>query len=160
MRMLYRRTTPAEVLALERDPDLAAHLLVDGPDAVLLDLGTAWHGVHFLLNASAFGGAGPAFDAVLGGVQVGDDSSYEPVRLLDRAAVAAVAAHLAAHGPGELTPRFTHRALRQAEIYPDAAWREPDALTAFLLPALAALTALFAQAAADGDAVLRQLQRD
>jgi len=158
--MLYRRTSAQELLELERDPDLGAHLLADGPDERLLDLGRAWHGLHFLLNGSAWGGQGPAFDAVLGGVQLGDPTSYEPVRLLDPPAVAAVAAHLAALGPRELTPRFTHRSLRQAEIYPDDAWREPEALRSFLLPAYAQLTGLFETAAEAGDAVLVQLLRD
>lgn len=160
MQMIYRRTTPEEVCELERDPDLAAHLLADGPDERLLDLGRAWHGIHFLLSGSAWGGTPPAFDAVLGGVQLGDPTTYEPVRLLDVSAVVAVATHLAAHGPGVLTPRFTHRALQQAEVYPDDAWREPDALPTFLLPAYGRLTAFFCAAAAARDAVLVQLLRD
>ena len=159
MQMLYRRTSAEELLALGQDEDRAAHLLADGPDERLLDLGRAWHGVHFLLNASAWGGTGPAFDAVLGGAQLGDPTSYEPVRLLDPDAVAAVAGLLSVTSPDQLTPRFTHRALRQAEIYPDDAWAEPEALTNFLLPAYARLQAFFATAAAEGDGVLIQLQR-
>jgi hypothetical protein len=61
--------------------------------------------------------------------------------------------------PEELTPRFTHRALKQAEAYPDDAWDAPDALTAFLLPAYAHLVELFTDAAAAGDAVLITLDR-
>ena len=158
--MLYRRTTPAEVLELERDPDLAAHLLADGPEEQMFELGRAWHGIHFLLNGSAWGGDGPAFDAVLGGVPVGDPSSYEPVRLLPPAAVEAVAGQLASQSFAVVTPRFTHRALQQADVYPDDAWSAPDALTAFLLPALADLTAFFGAVSAAGDAVLVQLLRD
>ena len=79
MRMLYLAVSADDVLALEVDPDTAAHLLADGD---VLDLGQAWHGLHFLLNGSAFGGSGPLFDAVLGGVSLGDPTSYEPVRLV------------------------------------------------------------------------------
>lgn len=160
MRMLYRRTTPAEVLELERDPDLAAHLLADGPDDRLLALGRAWHGVHFLLNGSAWGGVGPAFDAVLGGRRLGDPTTYEPVRLLTPDEVVAVAAHLAGQTPQVVTPRFTHRAAQQAELYPDDAYREPDVLSVFLLPALARLATFVERAAGAGDALLVQLQRD
>jgi len=159
MQMLYRRTTAAEVIELERDPDRAGHLVADGPPPRMLELGRAWHGIHFLLNGSAWGGDGPAFDAVLGGTALGDPSSYEPVRLLVPDAVADVARHLDRTGPAELTPRFTHRALQRAEVYPEAAWSEPDALTAFLLPAYARLAAFFAAAAAERDAVLITLDR-
>jgi hypothetical protein len=61
--------------------------------------------------------------------------------------------------PEELVPRFTHKAMRLAEAYPDSAWDEPDALTAFLLPAYAHLVQLFTDAAAAGDAVLITLDR-
>jgi len=81
---------------------------------------------------------------------LGDPSSYEPVRLLVPDAVADVARHLDRTGPAELMPRFTHRALQRAEVYPEAAWSEPDALTAFLLPAYARLAAFFAAAAVSG----------
>ena len=42
----------------------------------------------------------------------------------------------------------------------DDAWSAPDALTAFLLPALAELTAFFGAVSAAEDAVLVQLLRD
>ena len=158
--MLYRRTTADELTALQHDPDSGALRLADGPAERLLDLGDAWHGVHFLLTGSAWGGARPASDAVLGGSQLGDPTTYEPVRLLLPEEVDAVARHLQAQTPAVVTPRFTHRAFSQAEIYPDAAWREADALTVRLLPALAQLTAFFGEAADDGDGVLVQLQRD
>lgn len=146
---------PTEDLdALEADPDVAALWFADGEP---LDLGTAWHGIHFLLNGSAWGGSPPLFDAVLGGTAVGDPSSYEPIRFVSPAQVQAVAAALPS--AEELTPRFTHRALQQAEVYPDSAWDRPDALTGFLLPAYAQLVALFQQAAAAGEAVLITLDR-
>ena len=154
MRMLYLAVSADDVLALEVDPDTAAHLLADGD---VLDLGQAWHGLHFLLNGSAFGGSGPLFDAVLGGVSLGDPTSYEPVRLVTAEQVVAVMAALPA--PAELVPRFTHRALRQAEVYPDDAWSREDALTSFLLPAYDVLVAVFAAAARAGDAVLITLDR-
>jgi hypothetical protein len=151
--MLYLRVH--DVAPLERDPDLARLWFVDGEP---LDLGQAWHGIHVLLNGSAWGGVPPLYDAVLGGTPLGDPTSYEPVRYLSPDEVTAVAQALPT--AEELTPRFTHKAMRLAEAYPDSAWDAPDALTAFLLPAYAHLVLLFVEAAAAGDAVLITLDRE
>jgi hypothetical protein len=152
VRMLYLRVSDLD--ALERDPDVAALWFADRDP---LDLGAAWHAVHFLLNGSAWGGSPPLFDAVLGGTPLGDPTSYEPIRFVAPAEVEAVAEALP--DADELVPRFTHKALRQAEVYPDSAWEQADALTSFVLPAYAHLVQLFTDAAADGDAVLITLDR-
>lgn len=155
--MVWRRTTSAELDVVERDPDAAGLLLADAEPAELFDVGRAWHAVHMLLNGSAWGGSGPAFDAVLGGTPVGDPSTYEPVRVLVPDRVSAVAVLLAGLPAADVRPRFTHRAFRQAEIYPDV-WDRPDVLTAFVLPAYEDVRAFYAAAAASGDAVLIQLR--
>ncbi|MDX6266705.1 MAG: hypothetical protein QOD70_1445 [Frankiales bacterium] len=150
--MLYLPVSDLE--ALERDPDIAALWFADGEP---VDIGTAWHGLHVLLNGSAWGGSPPLYDAVLGGTPVGDPSSYEPIRFVSPADVKAVAAALPT--AEELTPRFTHKAMKQAEAYPDSAWEQPDVLTTLLLPAYERLVALFTDAAAAGQAVLITLDR-
>jgi len=154
--MVWRRTSEAELDVLERDPDAAPLLMADSEPQELFDVGRAWHAVHMLLNGTPWGGSGPAFDAVLGGTTLGDPSTYEPVRALLPERVAAVAEHLHALPGEQLRPRFTHRAFRQAEVYPDV-WDQPDVLTAFVLPAYEALRAFYAQAAAAGDGVLLRL---
>jgi hypothetical protein len=150
--MLYLRTP--DVAALEAAPDVAATWFADGEP---LDLGQAWHGIHVLLNGSAWGGSPPLFDAVLGGSPLGDPTSYEPVRFVAPDQVEAVAEALPA--PEELVPRFTHRAMKLAEAYPDAWWDEPDVLRSRLLPAYHDLVLLFTDAAAAGEAVLITLDR-
>jgi hypothetical protein len=150
--MLYLPVSDLE--ALERDPDIAALWFADGEP---VDIGTAWHGLHVLLNGSAWGGSPPLYDAVLGGTPVGDPSSYEPIRFVSPADVKAVAAALPT--AEELTPRFTHKAMKQAEAYPDSAWERPDVLTTLLLPAYERLVTLFTDAAAAGQAVLITLDR-
>src|SRR3954447_18105760 len=145
----------ADLEALERDPDLAALWFADGEP---LDLGTAWHGLHVLLNGSAWGGSPPLYDAVLGGVPLGDPTSYEPIRFVSPADVKAVAAALPP--AEELVPRFTHKAMKQAEAYPESAWEQPDVLTTLLLPACSRLKQLFDDAAAAGQAVLITLDRE
>jgi hypothetical protein len=153
MMMTWRRTTSDELDLLERDPDTAAALIADSEP---FDVGRAWHAVHMLLNGSPWGGSGPAFDVVLGGTVLGDPSTYEPVRVLVPQRVSAVAVLLAGLPPEDLRGRFTHRAFRQAEVYPDV-WDQPDVLTGFVLPAYDALRTFYAAAAAAGDAVLVQL---
>ena len=144
----------ADLDALERDPDVAALWFADGDP---LDIGTAWHGIHVLLNGSAWGGSAPLYDAVLGGQPLGDPTSYEPIRFVAPAEVKAVAAALPP--AEELVPRFTHKAMKQAEAYPESAWEQPDVLTALLMPAYEQLLALFRDAAAEGFAVLITLDR-
>ena len=150
--MLYLRVPDLE--ALERDPDVAAQWFADGDP---FDLGTAWHSLHFLLNGSAWGGSPPLYDAVLGGTPLGDPTSYEPIRFVSAVEAAAVAQALP--DPEALVPRFTHKALRQAEVYPDAAWSEPDVLTTFVLPAYARLRDFYTGATDASDAVLITLDR-
>jgi hypothetical protein len=145
----------ADLDALEADPDVAGLWFADGEP---VDLGHAWHGIHVLLNGSAWGGTPPLYDAVLGGQPIGDPTTYEPIRYVAPADVKAVAAALPT--AEELTPRFTHKAMKLAEAYPDALWDQPDALTAVLLPAYAALVALFESAAEAGQAVLITLDRE
>jgi len=155
--MVWRRTTGSELDVLERDPDAAPLLMADADPDELFDVGRAWHAVHVLLNGSPWGGSGPSFDTVLGGTPLGDPSTYEPVRVLVPDRVSAVAVLLTEVPGADLRSRFTHRAFRQAEVYPDEAWDRPDALTAFVLPAYEALRGFYAAAAAAGDAVLLQL---
>ena len=150
--MLY--LTVPDLSALEADPDVAALWFADFDP---LDLGAAWHGLHFLLNGSAWGGSPPLFNAVLGGTPLGDPTSYEPIRFLAPGEVVAVTRALPPWE--ELVPRFTHKALRQAEIYPDSVWEQPDALTALLQPAYASLVFLFGTAAVQQQAVLITLDR-
>lgn len=150
--MLYLRVSDLETL--ERDPDVAGRWFADGDP---VDLGRAWHGLHVLLNGSAWGGTPPLYDAILGGTPLGDPTTYEPIRYVDPSGVQAVVEALPE--VGELVPRFTHRALKQAEAYPDDAWEQADVLTELLLPAYAQLVTLFTEAAAAGDSVLITLDR-
>ena len=146
--MLY---LPVEDLdALERDPDIAALWFADQEP---VDLGQAWHAIHWLLNGSAWGGGPPLYDAVLGGTPIGDPTSYEPIRFVSAAEAAATAEALPT--PEQLTRRFTHQGARHAEIYPESWWDQSDILTTEILPAHDRLRTLFAQ----GQAVLVTLDR-
>jgi hypothetical protein len=152
VRMLY---LPVEDLdALERDPDVAGLWFADGDP---LDLGPAWHAIHWLLNGSAWGGTPPLYDAVLGGTPIGDPTTYEPIRFVSPQEVAATAAELPA--PEQLTPRFTHQGVKHAEVYPESWWDRSDVLTTDILPAYTQLKNLFQEATAQQRAMLITLDR-
>ena len=151
--MLYLPVS--DIDELERDPDLAGQWFADREP---VDLGQAWHALHVLLNGSAWGGSPPLFDAVLGGTPLGDPTSYEPIRYVGPAEVEAVAEALPP--ADQLVPRFTHKAMKLAEAYPDGWWDEADVLTERLLPAYHDLVLLFTDAAAAGEAVLITLDRE
>ena len=160
----FLRISTNKVVALRANPHRITRLLYPSEDGdtamgddVHLDIDKAWHGIHFLLNGSAWGGTAPLYDAVLGGTPIGDPSSYEPIRYLSPAVVDAVASALPT--AEELTPRFTHKALKHAEIYPDAAWEKAEALSEFLLPSYGVLKDFFTWAAGRGEAVLITLER-
>jgi hypothetical protein len=155
MRMLYLRVAPADLEELERDPDVAGTWFADRDD--VLDLGSTWHAIHFLLNGTAWGGTPPFDVAVLGGQAIGEPTTYEPIRFVSPDRVATLRSELPRSE--DLVLRFTHKRMRQAEIYPDGEWDQPDVLTAVILPAYAQLVQLFIAAAADGDAVLITLDR-
>jgi hypothetical protein len=151
--MLYMPVSDLD--ALEADPDVAARWFADGQP---LDIGHAWHGLHMLINGSPWGGSPPLYDAVLGGTPLGDPTSYEPIRFVAPADVKAVAA--AFPSAQDLISRFTHKAMKQAEVYPEERWSEPNVLTGFLLPAYEQLRDLFEAAAAAGQAILITLDRE
>jgi hypothetical protein len=59
-----------------------------------LRIDKSWHGIHFLLTGSAWGGKPPLSNAVLGGKEFGQDLGYGPARYLTPDQVKEVAAAL------------------------------------------------------------------
>jgi uncharacterized protein DUF1877 len=118
-----------------------------------LSLDKAWHGLHYLLCASAEPEPTPLGQAVLGGDDVGEDfAGYGPARALDPAAVETIAVALADPELASALPaRYDARAMTKLELYPFG-WDEQDA--AWLLDAFANLRGLYADAAAHGRAVV------
>ena len=66
------------------------------PNAHQLDLDKAWHGLHFLFTGTAWEGTEPANFLLSGGIDLGDDESWGPVRGLEPEVVRRIAAFLAA----------------------------------------------------------------
>lgn len=130
-----------------------------GPPAAIpprdaeLSLDKAWHGLHYILTGAAEASDGPLGEAILGGVEVGEDfAGYGPARALDPARVAAVAGALDEPGlEQEATARYDPSRMNDLEIYPfgwDAAG------LGWLLPALADLRGFYRDAAAHSRAAV------
>lgn len=156
----YLRVTPAQLGALFADASgITAFLDADHPDDARLDIDKSWHAIHFLLNGTAWEGAGPFADVVLGGQEIGDeDVGYGPARGLTPDEVQRIAAALATVSEEELWSRFDPAKLAEAEIYPKG-WdaydpSEDESSKAYLLGYYAELRAFFRRAAEAGDALV------
>lgn len=154
MIFVARPLTAEELASVRSDPSVADDLLVVEDEAVV-DVDKAWHGIHFLLT----GTAGEATDAlgwvILGGEPLEDTDG--PVRLLDPDQVRAVAAALSGTSDTTLRQRFDPVAMHRAELYPQI-WDEgPTLLDLYLLPGVATLRTMYAEAAAMGAAVIARI---
>lgn len=119
-RLLRRRSEPAAAPA-ELEP-------ADG-DTADTDVDKAWHGIHYLLTKTDWGGAFPLNFLVDGGAAVGDiEVGVGPARAFRSAEVQAIAQAL--HGIDEATlrARFDPAEMQALQIYPDGIWRNEDAL--------------------------------
>jgi hypothetical protein len=124
-----------------------------------LDLEKAWHGVHYLLAGSAEPGPTLRSQAVLGGVELGEDpegfSGYGPARYFRAAQVRAISEELSRpEVETDAAARFDPAQMTQLEIYPG--W-SGDQDKDWLLDAFRRLRDFYASAAADGRAVVTSL---
>lgn len=159
-----RPLTNEELSAVRADHSVAEDLLL-GPDPeeddggaddeAMVDVDKAWHGIHFLLTRTAWESTSALGWVILGGEPLENtDAGYGPVRLLEPAQVEAIAAALAETNDAALRQRFDPAAMQRAEIYPSI-WDEGQSvLDEYLLPNLAALRRMYAEAAARGAAVI------
>jgi hypothetical protein len=80
----------------------------------------AWHGIHYLLCGAVEPSAAIASQAVMGGIEVGEDLGYGPARYFDVGKVAAIAIELSrANLEAEMIARFDPAAMVRLEIYPN-----------------------------------------
>jgi hypothetical protein len=88
-----------------------------------LRIDKSWHGIHFLLTGSAWGGKPPLFNVVLGGKKFGRDLGYEGAHYLTPDEVKEVAAALEEITEEVLRARFDPKAMTKARIY---CWLEEE----------------------------------
>ena len=158
----FRRASDAKVEALVADPESILDYLDDdgGEDEsndvhADLDVDKAWHGIHFLLTGTAWGGEFPLAFIVRGGREVGD-VGYGPARVFSSAEVKAIATALEPLSRQALEGRFDAAAMTRLDIYP-AIWSRPheeDDTLEYLLASYETLAAFVAGAAREGEGLI------
>ena len=92
-----------------------------------IDIEKSWHGIHFVLTGSDWGGTPPLNFLVSGGTEVGDeDVGYGPARVFTSAEVRAIHEALTQLPPERFAARVDLAALTEASIYPEVWEREEE----------------------------------
>jgi hypothetical protein len=123
----------------------------------VLSLEKAWHGVHYLLAGAAEPGPELRSQAVLGGVELGDDpegfSGYGPARYFRAAQVRELSEELRRpEVESEAAARFDPAKMSQLQIYPG--WRAGEHDKEWLMDAFQRLRDFYLSAAAQGRAII------
>jgi hypothetical protein len=123
----------------------------------VLSLEKAWHGVHYLLAGAAEPGPELRSQAVLGGVELGDDpegfSGYGPARYFRAAQVRELSEELRRpEVESEAAGRFDPAKMSQLQIYPG--WRAGEQDKEWLMDAFKRLRDFYSSAAAQGRAII------
>lgn len=123
----------------------------------VLSLEKAWHGVHYLLTGAAEPGPELRSQAVLGGVELGDDpegfSGYGPARYFRAAQVRVLSEELRhPEVESEAAARFDPGRMSRLQIYPG--WQAGEQDREWLVDAFHRLRDFYLSAAAQGRAVV------
>jgi hypothetical protein len=127
----FLAVSAAKLDELERDPASVVAFLdaaIEDQDelgADLLDVDKSWHGIHFLLNGSAWEGEPPFKWVVFAPKQLGEDAGYGPARVLSPDQVIEVSKALAAITADKLKKKCDWKLMNDSEIYPQG-WRSGD----------------------------------
>jgi hypothetical protein len=120
----------------------------------VLSLDKAWHGVHYLLCGEVQPGATLLSQAVMGGVELGQDegfSGYGPARYLTPAQVAAISQALSSPELEQrAAARFDAARMSELRIYPG--WQDSDA--EWVMDAFQRLRNFYSDAAKKGGAIV------
>ena len=161
-----RQLSPAYAQRLLHNPDEVLQYYDDASEGELpteaqgeeLDLDKAWHGLHYLLTGTAWGGEEPWNYLLLGGEQIGDEEEhavgYGPARVLLPSQVAAFFQALATISPTELSERFNPGEMMKLDIYPNVWDREDEELKEWMQESLIELQVFLQRAVARFKAVL------
>jgi Domain of unknown function (DUF1877) len=114
-----------------------------------LDLGKAWHALHFLLCGSAGEAPLPGGFLLSGGEEFGSDDGYGPPRWFAPEQVAAIVPVVAGLSDEVLAGRYDGPAMQAAMVY-GGNWAQRDVELPELLQRAAALRAFVEQAGRSG----------
>jgi hypothetical protein len=137
---------------------LARHAETTGGKREVLSIEKAWHGVHYLLAGAAKPGPELRSQAVLGGVELGEDpegfSGYGPARYFRATQVRELSEELRRpEVESEAAARFDPAKLSQLQIYPG--WHAGEQDREWLMDAFQRLRGFYSSAAAQGRAAGR-----
>src|SRR5262245_43382595 len=129
----------------------------DGRKREVLSLEKAWHGVHYLLAGTVEPGPELQSQAVLGGVELGDDpegfSGYGPARYFRAAQVRELSVALRRPDvEAEAAARFDPAKMSQLHIYPG--WQPGNQDKEWLMDAFQRLRDFYSSAATQGPAII------
>lgn len=150
-----RRVAADALTAVMVRPETIRSLL-DAPGPTL-DLDKTWHGLHYLLTGSDWGGAPPLAFIAAGGEPVGEvDLGYGPARAFVPVQVKQLSAALDALAPEALRERFDPDEMMSLGIYPEIWDRDPaeDDTLGWLLEVYEPMRGFVRAAAAAGDGLL------
>jgi hypothetical protein len=123
-----------------------------------LDLDKAWHGLHYLLTGTAWGGEAPLNSLLLGGEQVGDeeehDVGYGPARILLPPQVDAFSQVLDTVNSAEILKSFNPTEMTKLDIYPNVWDREEEELEKWMQDSITDLKNFLQRAVAQQQAVI------
>ncbi len=116
------------------------------------DLDKAWHGIHYLLTGTAWGGTFPFNFLLDGGQQIGSvDFGYDgPARAFCSAEVLKINDALSRLDETELKKRFNPPEMMKLEIYPEIWDRQDDDELGYCLDNFAGLQGFIRSAAKNG----------
>ena len=126
------------------------------PAARKISLDKAWHGLHYLLCGTAEPAPGPLWQAVFGGVEIGEDMGYGPARYFTVVRTAEIAQALEVTGlETTLRHRYDPDAMERIGIYPGGWHVEgPD----WLIDAFRKLRDFYSASATAGQAVITAIE--
>jgi len=146
------RSEQIDALMTASSDELWEWLESDDGLANTFDLDKAWHGVHATLTGTGWGSDTVLGQAVLGGIEFGEDAGYGPPRHLRPEQVAQIAAALDELGTAGFAASVDLALLSRLEVYPSV-WDDP-AEAAWLVESFEVLRAGYRSFADQGLAVV------
>ncbi|MBX9666352.1 MAG: YfbM family protein [Candidatus Obscuribacterales bacterium] len=132
----------------------------DEENSGFFELQESWQTVHFLLTGTAWDvdEDNPLTQTVLGGQEIGPDAfGYGPARFMTADQVKKIAESLKSVDLNELKSKYSQTDFSQAELYAFDGGNFEE-VVAILVDYLDGLSEFYAEAAANGDAVLTYIQ--
>jgi hypothetical protein len=130
------------------------HEYIDADDERMIDLDKSWHGIHYLLTGMAGPVPEPLGQAIMGGMEIGEDLGMGPPRFLEAAVVRKIAEQLADVSDEILRVRFDPKQMDALDVYPKIWVRDGEEGFDWLCEYFREFAEGYGKAAARGDAML------